>query len=893
MKKKLLRKILPLTLSTSFLWNGLPAVNSILPTDFMEPNIVQAAGISPKTWDFSHSIGLWNYSGKWDYNGTPTLEYAKTAGGSAKLSIDYSEQSGKSWSEVKLKTNDISSSTPFILNGYNVFSYDLYFNPQAMTEGTFKTKLYMKSDAGKEIVNKYVDINMAAAKSVPGTDLKKITVHIPFAMADAKITYMEMSIVGCNTSYKGDLFLKNISFSHEKIKDGYVNKTAIVRPQSKVEFAQLDIPAKVNLADGRADKRAAQLYAYLKGIATSDKVLYGHQNDMHKKAGRGPSDSDTYDIVNDYPAVVGIDGLALTGSELSLTDAEKAAGLTLMDKAVAISIKANQKGAVITLSCHMPNFAEVAKKGKINGKYDYSGYSPNVTTGDVVSRILPGGDLNSVYNGYLDMIAQYGSRLQNADIPVLFRPFHECNGSWFWWGAAFCSPSQYKNLFRYTEEYLRDKKGLHNFLYVYSPGGPITSEADYMTRYPGDAFVDITAFDMYHKDPLKKDNWMNSLDATMNVVRQFAKNHNKVPAVSEVGILVGNSAMAKTGNKRLDWFDEVLKNISQSGMAYFMTWSNFDETNFDQPYMVGPKRGHEMVNQFVDFYNKPQSIFASQMPDYRTLKIEEQPAQSIYGYITTPNSYERICKPEILKAHISGNVNKVSFVYKKADGSVIDTVQAVKTTDGIYNADITKSELSKIGRTMGSIQLLVNSKPVDSVKVLFNIPKPPIDISLVDNFESYYGDNGLLQAAYSTNSGPGSSVRPALADAAVQHKNGNAGLAFNYKIAKGSYAGIIKNMKGVDWSNYNAVQFWIAPDGKGQNFIIQINTNGEDFEVSLSALTKTTKPTLVTIPFSQFKGKQNGQFDKTNIQHFAIYCNSLGDSPVESTMYFDDIRAVK
>ena len=110
---------------------------------------------------------------------------------------------------------------------------------------------------------------------------------------------------------------------------------------------------------------------------------------------------------------------------------------------------------------------------------------------------------------------------------------------------------------------------------------------------------------------------------------------------------------------------------------------------------------------------------------------------------------------------------------------------------------------------------------------------------------------------------------------------------------KGGYAGIIKSLKGVNWSDDHAVQFWITPDGKGQKLIIQLNSNGEDFEVDLTDLAKKTEPQLVTLPFSQFKGKNGGMFDKSAVQHFAIYCNSIGDAPVDSHIYFDDIQAVK
>lgn len=119
---------------------------------------------------------------------------------------------------------------------------------------------------------------------------------------------------------------------------------------------------------------------------------------------------------------------------ISLTDEEKGRGVTLSEKLADLYIPAAKQGAILTMSCHMPNFAEVAQRGKVNGKYDFGGYSPNNLQGNVMQRIMPSGDLHEVYNAYLDMVAEFDSRLQAANIPLLFRPFHENNGSWFWWG---------------------------------------------------------------------------------------------------------------------------------------------------------------------------------------------------------------------------------------------------------------------------------------------------------------------------------------------------------------------------------------------------------------------------------------------------------------------------
>lgn len=65
-------------------------------------------------------------------------------------------------------------------------------------------------------------------------------------------------------------------------------------------------------------------------------------------------------------------------------------------------------------------------------------------------------------------------------------------------GGAVQTPAEsYRSLYAYTRDYL-ESKGVHNMLYVYSPNGPLETEAEYMSRYPGDACVDILAFDYYN-----------------------------------------------------------------------------------------------------------------------------------------------------------------------------------------------------------------------------------------------------------------------------------------------------------------------------------------------------------------------------------------------------------
>ena len=174
-------------------------------------------------------------------------------------------------------------------------------------------------------------------------------------------------------------------------------------------------------------------------------------------------------------------------------------------------------GSVITLSSHTPNFSLVKENPNYDpqtdpsyAKYDFSVYTPNTLTGDTMNQILPGGKYNEIFNAYLDMIADFAGRV---DGPVMFRPFHEATGSWFWWGAAFCDAETYKSVYKYTVEYLRDKKEVHNFLYLYGPGSEAVSEEEYGIRYPGDEYVDVIGFDMYDMDPVddKEEVWFGNL----------------------------------------------------------------------------------------------------------------------------------------------------------------------------------------------------------------------------------------------------------------------------------------------------------------------------------------------------------------------------------------------
>ena len=116
------------------------------------------------------------------------------------------------------------------------------------------------------------------------------------------------------------------------------------------------------------------------------------------------------------------------------------------------------------------------------------------TTFDIARAVTPGTAEYAAVLHDLDLIAAELEILRAAQVPVLWRPLHEANGRWFWWGAG--GPEPMKKLWRMMFENFTVKHRLNNLIWVFSPG----AEVDLAAWYPGDAYVDIVGQDHYPMD---------------------------------------------------------------------------------------------------------------------------------------------------------------------------------------------------------------------------------------------------------------------------------------------------------------------------------------------------------------------------------------------------------
>ncbi|GAE29711.1 mannan endo-1,4-beta-mannosidase precursor [Halalkalibacter hemicellulosilyticusJCM 9152] len=344
---------------------------------------------------------------------------------------------------------------------------------------------------------------------------------------------------------------------------------------------------------------------------------------------------------------------------------------------------AHELGGIITLSMHPDNFV--------------TGHYYGDTDGNVVQEILPGGSKHNEFNAWLDNIAALAHELVDDNgepIPVIFRPFHEQTGSWFWWGASTTTPEQYKAIFRYTVEYLRDAKGVHNFLYGFSPGaGPAGDLDRYLETYPGDNYVDILGIDNYDsKSNAGSDAWLSGMVKDLAMISKLAEERGKVSAFTEFGYSA--EGMSQTGDA-LDWYTRVLNAIKADedarNISYMLTWANFGwPNNIFVPYrdVNGDLGGdHELLPDFVQFYEDEYSAFREDINEsvYNRNESYIVADHEPFMYVVSPTTGTYITGSSVVLRAKVVNDEDPSVTYQVAGSE--EVYEMTLDENGYYSAD--------------------------------------------------------------------------------------------------------------------------------------------------------------------------------------------------------------
>ncbi|RYG27082.1 beta-mannosidase [bacterium] len=341
---------------------------------------------------------------------------------------------------------------------------------------------------------------------------------------------------------------------------------------------------EVALIDKDATIETKALYANLKRLSKTN-VLFGHQHATEYGHGWSGDEnrSDVKSVVGSHPAVIGVDfsGLSAQSPE-ALETIKSSLRKTIVDT--------YNRGGVITVSWHMTN--------PVTGGNFNAGPNP----GRVVKELLPGGTHQEEFRRIMANAADLAKSCRGKDgklVPMIFRPWHEFDGDWFWWGRAHSTVDEFKSLYKLTVSELRDRNGVHSFIYAFSPDCRFNTEAEFLERYPGDEWVDMVGFDDYAD--FGRDRY--DLDAglrKLTVVSKFAKKRGKVAAFTETGL---ESIPNPTW-----WTETLLKTLKSPRLeiSYVLVWRNDQHS---PTHYYAPFPGHSSVPDFQKFYDDPFTLF--------------------------------------------------------------------------------------------------------------------------------------------------------------------------------------------------------------------------------------------------------------------------------------------
>ncbi|MCR4602874.1 MAG: glycoside hydrolase family 26 protein [Prevotella sp.] len=322
--------------------------------------------------------------------------------------------------------------------------------------------------------------------------------------------------------------------------------------------------------------------------------MFGHQDDpFYGLTWEYQNDSsDVKNVCGDYPAVMGFE---LGGIEMGDEKSLDSVPFKCITQEI---INHYNRGGIITISWHPRNPVTTIDGGGPAGQKFPEGTAWDVSDTTVVKNILPGGAQYEKFQTWMQRMSDFLATLKTADgtkIPVIFRPWHENTGSWFWWGEKLCTPEEYKALWNMLQDKLT-ADGFDNLLWAYSPGmaKDLTAEK-YLVRYPGDDRVGLVGFDGYQWVPEEKDGYMELLDQNLKMLCQFASDHGKVAALTECGM--------KNLTEPTWWTSTLQPVVEKHPISYLLVWRNYKDEWF------GPSPSKPDAAYFKDFHASEKSLF--------------------------------------------------------------------------------------------------------------------------------------------------------------------------------------------------------------------------------------------------------------------------------------------
>ena len=316
-----------------------------------------------------------------------------------------------------------------------------------------------------------------------------------------------------------------------------------------------------------ASEEAIELLDFLHSVS-GEKTLTGQHNPPIRGSSRL---SVVHRMTGKYPAMVGFDfGFSYPG----YWD-----GINYRQQTVDEAIRRHDEGFIISIMWHA--IVPTADEPVSFKPYVLTKDSPHHLTSEEWAELTTKEtSLNERWQSQVDVIAYFLKQLKYAGVPVLWRPYHEMNGEWFWWGGR---PGEdgYAKLYRMLYERLVHFHGLNNLIWVWNANEVKPGVGEYSDFYPGDDVVDILATDVYTTG-FNRENYQKLL----------ALSGNKLVAIGECGNPPDSEKLKEQPG--WSWFMKWGEPASEEKEVYnsenvinynHLPWVNIDEPKIHYPVL--------------------------------------------------------------------------------------------------------------------------------------------------------------------------------------------------------------------------------------------------------------------------------------------------------------------
>lgn len=287
---------------------------------------------------------------------------------------------------------------------------------------------------------------------------------------------------------------------------------------------------------------------YLADVSAHNRILSGQESPFDMQYVRH-----IQRLTGKWPAIIGLD--------FYCEDT-----VSLRPGMIATAIEYWRAGGLVTICWH-----QHSPKESLPDAGGWESVRSSMSQDEFDQVVTPGTPLFERWAKNVDIIAAFLQELRDSGVIVLWRPYHEMNGSWFWWGGH--RPSSFKRLWYNMYDRLTNRFGLNNLIWVWSPNNAVNA-AYYLPE-----FVDVGGVDLYTSR--RDDGRWRTQDATLSRILG-----DKPYSITECGLVPD---------------PEYLRSLT--GYSWFLVWAFgwCDNTAFGMPPGNGPgNRPEQLVELYLD-----------------------------------------------------------------------------------------------------------------------------------------------------------------------------------------------------------------------------------------------------------------------------------------------------